>query len=148
MALKDVIAEDMKLFMKAKDTYALEAIRMLRSEIKNTEIDMKTELDDAGVLKVVQSAQKKHKEALEEFTNAGRTDLMAKSQTYVDTLSKYLPTQLSDSELDAAVREAIAELGELDPKSGFGQAMKAAIAKVGSRADGKLISAKVKEILG
>ena len=148
MSLKDTISNDMKQFMKDKDVLALEAVRMLRAEIKNAEIDMKKELDDNEVIRVVQSSLKKNKESVEIYAKAGRDDLVAKEQRYIDVLTKYMPEQLSESELTDMIKSTLAELGDIDPKTGFGAAMKAVLAKVGNKADGKLVSAKVKEILG
>jgi uncharacterized protein YqeY len=146
--LKKAVSDDMKQYMKAKDTYALEAVRMLMADIKNAEIDSQKEMVDDDVVQAVKSALRKHKESLEMYSQGDRPELVEKTQRYIDTLTKYLPAQLSDAELEALVRSAIAELGDINPKTDFGKAMKAAMTKVGNKADGKLISEKVKQVLG
>lgn len=148
MLLKEQITEDMKAYMKNKDTYALEAIRMLRAEIKNAEIELQKELADGDIIKVIQSTIKKNKEAAEIYDKAGRTDLRDKELRYTEVLSKYMPKQLEKSEVEAIVREVVKELGDIDPKTGFGAVMKAAVAKIGSSADGKMINSVVREVLG
>ncbi len=147
MKLKETITEDMKRYMKAKDAFALEVIRTLRSDIKNTEIDKHGELDDDGVVKVVQSSIKKHKEAGEIFQSAGRQDLVDKENRYVELLSVYMPKQLNEDELRQIVIKVLDNMSGLDPQKGFGVAMKAVLAEVGSSADGKLVSAIVKDVL-
>ncbi len=147
MPLKITINEDMKQYMKDKDTYALEAIRMLKSEIKYAEIEQKKELDDDSIIKVLQSAIKKNKEAAEIYEKAGRSDLRDKENRYSEVLSKYLPEQLDSARVKEIVQSLVAEMGNVDPKTGFGAVMKAAMAKIGGSAEGKTVSAAVKEVL-
>jgi uncharacterized protein YqeY len=147
MSLKDRINEDLKTFMRAKDIYALEAVRMLKADIKNAEIEAHKELNDDEILTIVCSGIKKHKEAAEISAKAGREDLLAKENRYNEILEAYLPKQLSKDEIKKVVHEVIAELGNVDPKADFGAVVKAVIAKVGFSANGKLVSAAVKEVL-
>lgn len=144
MSIKTTIDADMKQYMRDKDIFALEAVRMLKSEIKNAEIEKKKELEDDEVIKVVQSAIKKNKDALESCVNAGRNDLADKERKYIDTLSKYMPAQLSEAEIVEIIKSVIAEQGG---SANFGTVMKASMARVGSQADGKIVSAKVKELM-
>ena len=148
MTLKERINEDMKNYMRAKDVYALEAVRMLKADIKNAEIDVKKELNDEEIIKLARSFIKKHNEAAEICEKAGRSDLLAKEQKYLAVIEAYLPKQLSREELIAVVKEVRASLGEIDAKTGFGTLMKAVMAKVGSAADGKLVGQLIKEVLG
>ena len=148
MRLKERINDDMKNYMRAKDTYALEAVRMLKADIKNAEIDAKREMDDEEVIKFARSFIKKHTEAAEICEKAGRQDLFEKEQKYLAVIEAYLPKQLSKEELTAVVKQVLASLGEIDTKTGFGAVMKAVMSKVGSAADGKLVGQVVKEVLG
>ena len=147
MPLKAAINDDMKQYMKDKDTYALEAVRMLKSEIKYVEIEQQKELDDDGIIKVLQSAIKKNKEAAEIYEKAGRTDLRDKENRYTEVLSKYMPEQLDSAKVKEIVSSVIAEMGTVDPKTAFGAVMKASMSKIGNRAEGKTVSAVVKEVL-
>lgn len=143
MSLKDQITEDMKTYMRSKNTVALGAVRMLKSEIKNVEIDS-GELDDAGVQKVIATAIKKRKDAAEQYTNAGRPELAEKEMAEAEFLSKYMPQQLSEDEVKAIVAEACEGVDTSDKKN-FGKVMQAVMAKAGGRADGKLVNQLVKE---
>ena len=145
MGLKEQILEDMKKFMREKDSVALGAIRMLRAEIKNAEIDKKGELSDEDVIKVVQSAIKKRRDAAEQYEKAGRNDLAEKEKREIEILSKYLPEQLSEDELKSIISEEIEKLESKDKKF-FGQVMRNVMAKVKGRADGKLVNKLVQEV--
>ncbi|MDR2884928.1 MAG: GatB/YqeY domain-containing protein [Deferribacteraceae bacterium] len=147
MSIKDTINEDMKNYMRSKDTLALEAVRMLKSEIKNKEIDEMKELTDDGVLKIIHSTIKKNKEAAEIYAKAARKDLEDKENRYSEVLSKYLPAQMGEGELQSIVKAVLADMPDVDPKTGFGVVMKAVLAKVGNQADGKTVSAVVKQTL-
>ncbi|KAA0258084.1 GatB/YqeY domain-containing protein [Deferribacter autotrophicus] len=144
MSLKNQILDDMKKFMREKNEIALGAIRMLRAEIKNAEIDKKKELDDDEVIQVVQSAIKKRKDAVEQYEKAGRADLAEKEKKEIEILSKYLPEQLSEEELKKIIEEEIGKLESKDKKY-FGQVMKGVMSKVKGRADGKLVNKLVNE---
>jgi len=144
MSLKDQITADMKTYMKEKNTVALGAVRMLRSEIKNVEIDTKVELDDDAVQKVIATAIKKRKDAAEQFTNANRPELAAKELEEAKFLSQYMPEQMGEDELKAIVAEACAGVDTSDKKL-FGKVMQAVMAKSQGRADGKLVNKLVKD---
>lgn len=144
MSLKTTLTQDMKNAMKAKDALALTTLRMLISEVKKREIDSKDkeELDDSAVLKVVQSLIKQRRDSIAAFEKGGRAELAAKEAEEIKVLEKYLPTQLSEDELRALVKEAIAETGASSPKD-MGQVMKMVLAKADNRADGKTVSQMV-----
>ncbi|MGA1845874.1 GatB/YqeY domain-containing protein [Deferribacter abyssi] len=144
MSLKNQILEDMKKFMKEKNEIALGAIRMLRAEIKNAEIEKKKELIDDEIIQVVQSAIKKRKDAVEQYEKAGRADLAEKEKKEIVVLAKYLPEQLTEEELKEIIKEEIDKLESKDKKY-FGQVMKGVMAKVKGRADGKLVNKLVNE---
>jgi uncharacterized protein YqeY len=144
MGLKDQILEDMKRYMKEKNQVALGAIRMLRSEIRNAEIDKSGDLDDEEIVRVVKSSIKKRKDSANQYRDAGRDDLAAKEEEEIEVLEKYMPKQLSEEEIKEIIAEEMKELDIIDKKH-FGRIMKAVMAKVGNRADGKLVSKMVKE---
>jgi len=144
MSLKDKITEDMKKYMREKNTLALSTVRMLRSEIKNVEIDTKKELNDDEVLKVIATAVKKRKDAAEQYKNAGRDDLADKEMQESEILTAYMPEQMSEEEVKAVVKEACEGVDTSDKKM-FGKVMQAVMSKVQGRADGKVINQLVRE---
>lgn len=109
MSLKDQILVDMKTAMREKQAPKLEAIRMLRAAVQRKEVDDRVELDDDGVLAIVQKMIKQSQDAIRQFTDGDRPDLAEKEQVHVDNLKGYLPEQLSDEDVAAAVEAAIAQ---------------------------------------
>ncbi|MDR2400652.1 MAG: GatB/YqeY domain-containing protein [Deferribacteraceae bacterium] len=147
MPLKILIDDDLKSFMRAKDTYALEIIRLLKTDIKNSELSQRGELNDDEVVRCVKTLIKKHTEALEIFLKAGRADLAEKEQKYLDVLAKYMPKMADEAEINRCISETLAELAPLDPKKGFGLVMKSVMGKLGTAADGKVISEQIKKAM-
>lgn len=145
MSLKEELLQDMKTAMKAKEAgkTALSVIRMVRSAIRNTEIDGKCELDDAGVGAVIAKEMKQRKESLAEFEKAGRQDLVDQTKAEIAVLEKYMPKQLSADEVRDIVTKAIA--GQTGLK--MGDVMKLVMPQVKGKADGKVVSQIVREIL-
>lgn len=145
MSLKEQLLQDMKDAMKAKEAgkTALSVIRMVRSAIRNTEIDGKCELDDAGVGAVIAKEMKQRKESLADFEKAGRADLVEQVKAEMAVLEKYMPKQLSEDEIRKIVTDIVA--GNDGMK--MGDVMKAVMLHVKGKADGKVVSAIVKEIL-
>ena len=148
MSIKDLLTEDMKQAMKDKESgkLRLSVIRMARANIKNIEIDEKRELNDDEVLAVLMKEVKMRQDSLEEFTKAGREELVEQAKQEIAILRKYLPEQLSDEELKALVEEAVAETGAAGPKE-MGKVMAALMPKTRGRADGKRINTMVRELL-
>ena len=148
MSIKDLLTEDMKQAMKDKESgkLRLSVIRMARANIKNIEIDEKRELNDDEVLAVLMKEVKMRQDSLEEFTKAGREELVEQAKQEIAILRKYLPEQLSDEELRALVEEAVAETGAAGPKD-MGKVMAALMPKTRGRADGKRINTMVRELL-
>lgn len=141
----DRLKEDMKSAMKAGDKVRLGTIRMLISELKNARIAKGDDLTEADEQKVLASYAKKRKESMETYGEGGRQDLVDKEQAEYDITLSYLPERLGEEELKAIVRKHV-EAAEGGPQA-FGQVMKAVLAEVGSQADGKTVSALVKEML-
>lgn len=147
--VKAAIRDDLKTAMKAKDQLVIGTLRMLLSAIQNEETSGTAHaLTDEEFLKVVAREVKKRGEAAEIFEANGRDELAAKERAEAEVMSRYLPKQLSDDELnalvDAAVAEVTAELGETPTVRQMGQVMKVANAKAAGAADGKRLSSAVK----
>jgi uncharacterized protein YqeY len=146
VSLKDRIADDMKAAMRAKDSARLSAIRLLQAAIKQKEVDERIVADDAAVLGIVEKQIKQRKDSIEQFAKAGRTDLVDKETAELDLLSGYLPQQMSESELAAAVDGAIAESGATGPQA-MGKVMALLKPRIAGRADMGKASALVKQRL-
>lgn len=148
MSIKDQLTEDMKQAMKDRENgkLRLSVIRMVRSNIKNAEINDKKELTDDEVLAVLMKEVKMRQDSLEEFQKAGRSELVAQAEEEIKILKKYLPEALSDEELKGIVAEVVAEVGATTMKD-MGKVMPAVMAKTKGRADGKRINAMVRELL-
>lgn len=149
MALKEQLTEDMKTAMKAKEEGKLRlgVIRMVRSAVRQAEIDGKKELDDDGVAAVISKELKQRKDSLEEFKKGGRDDLVEKTNEEIKVLLSYLPEQLGEDEIRNLVKAAIEETGAASPKD-MGKVMKVLMPKTKGKADGKLVNNIVKEMLG
>ncbi len=148
MSIKDRLTEDMKAAMKAKadGKQQLAVIRMVRSAIRQQEIDGKTELDDNGVIAVISKEVKMRKDSLEEFKKGGREDLVAQTEAEIAVLMPYLPEQLSEADVRTLVEEAIAASGASSQKD-MGKVMGLLMPKVKGRADGKMVNTIVRELL-
>ena len=145
-ALKERITEDMKAAMRAKDAGRLSAIRLLQAAIKQREVDERVVADDAAVLAIIEKLIKQRKDSIEQFAKAGRTDLVDKEKAELDLLAGYLPQQMSEAELAAAVDAAIAESGAAGPQ-GMGKVMAILKPRLAGRADMGRVSALVKQRL-
>ena len=147
MSLKEQIKNDIKEAMRAKDTAKRDTLRNLNAAIKQIEVDERRELSDADVEAVLMKYAKQREDAKAQFADAGRDDLVAKEEAELAIVKSYLPEPLSEAELEAIIKEIIAQTGAQSMKD-MGKVMGAAKAKVGSRADGGTISKMVKGLLG
>ena len=143
MSLKDRVTEDMKAAMRAKDSERLGTIRMITAGIKQREVDERITLDDVQVLSVIEKMIKTRKESIVQFKSGGRDDLVARETKEIELLQGYLPSQLSDGEVDALIREALAESGATSIKE-MGKAMALLKQKAQGRTDMAAASAKLK----
>jgi len=143
MALKDQLDADLKSAMRDKDTVKLSVVRMLKSAVKYREIELMKPLDDGGVLQVIASEIKRHKDSVEQYRAGNRQDLVAKEEAEIAVLVAWLPVQLSEAEVRAKVEAAVAAVGAKGPKD-MGAVMKALLPEIQGRADGKLVSELVK----
>ena len=146
LSLKAQITEDMKAAMRAKEMERLGTIRLLQAAIKQREVDERIELDDAAVLAVVDKMIKQRKDSITAFQQANREDLVAKEAAEVAVLQAYMPAQLSEAEVDAAVRDAVAKAGAAGPQD-MGKVMGILKPALAGRADMTQVSARVKAAL-
>ncbi|EAI3116450.1 GatB/YqeY domain-containing protein [Campylobacter coli] len=146
MNLKEQILNDIKEAMKQKDDFKRDTLRTLNAAFKQVEVDERIELSDERILKIIASEIKKHKDAIELYSKGGREDLAQKEQKEIALFESYLPQQLSDEELQAALKEMIANLGVSSLKD-QGLVMKEAKAKFGARVDGKRLNVTLRELL-
>ena len=147
MALKERITEDMKSAMRAGDKDRLGTIRLALAAIKQREVDERVSLDDAQVLAVLEKMIKQRREAIIQFDSGGRADLVAKETAEIAVLQGYLPARMSDADIEALIREAIAATGAVSIKD-MGKVMGAVKAKAQGRADLAEVSARIKQTLG
>ncbi len=148
MLLRDQVNADISSAMKAKDAARLSALRMLKAAIMNKGVEKGRDLDDAEVLQVVSTLVKQRRDSIEQFSNAGRVDLVDKETAEITVLEHYLPPAASAAEIDAAVIAAIAEMGASSPKE-MGKVMKAVMPRLaGKNADGRAVSEAVRRKLG
>jgi uncharacterized protein YqeY len=146
MTLKDQITEDMKSAMRAKETARLSAIRLLLAAIKQREVDERIVVDDAGVIAIVEKMMKQRKDSISQFEKAGRDDLVAIEVGEMAILQAYLPAQLSDAEVAAAVAAAVAATGASGPQD-MGKVISALKAQLAGKADMGKVSGLVKATL-
>ena len=149
MSLKTQLMDDMKAAMKAKEAgkQKLAVIRMTQRSTVQTEIDGKKELDDNDVIALISKEVKMRKDSIEEFKKGGRQDLVEQTEAEIAVLMPYLPEQLSEEEVRALVKEAIANTNATTIKD-MGKVMGQLMPKVKGRADGKMVNTIVKELLG
>ncbi|CAG9057770.1 TPA: GatB/YqeY domain-containing protein [Campylobacter coli] len=146
MNFKEQILNDIKEAMRQKDDFKRDTLRTLNAAFKQVEVDERIELSDERILKIIASEIKKRKDAIELYSKGGREDLAQKEQKEIALFESYLPQQLSDEELQAALKEMIANLGVSSLKD-QGLVMKEAKAKFGARVDGKRLNVTLRELL-
>lgn len=149
MALEPQIQKDIMAAMKAKDQVRLNAVRSIKSAIllAKTAEGASGELSDGDIVKLIQKLAKQRKEAAEQYVAAGRQELADNENAEAAVLSEYLPRQLSPEEVEAKLREIIAEVGASAP-SDMGKVMGVATKRLAGLADGKTISGIVRQLLG
>jgi len=147
MSLKDRITEDMKAAMRAGEKDRLSCIRMLQAGIQQREVDERIKLDDAQVLAVIDKMIKQRRESVAQFEAGKRADLVAKESAEIALLSSYLPAQLSDAELAAMIKEAVAATGASSMKE-MGKVMGWLKPRVQGRTDIGALSTRIKAALG
>ena len=147
MKLSDRVNSEISAAMKAQDAQRLSALRMLKAAIMNKGIEKGHDLDDGEVLQVVAALVKQRRDSIEQFTKAGRTDLVAKEAGEIKVLEEYQPPAATPEEIEAAVMAAIAETGATTQKD-MGKVMKAVMPKLtGKTADGRTVNDVVRRKL-
>ncbi|HTV78980.1 MAG TPA: GatB/YqeY domain-containing protein [Steroidobacteraceae bacterium] len=146
MSLKERITEDMKASMRSGDKERLAGIRLVLAAIKQREVDERIQLDDTQVLAVLEKMIKQRRESITQFEAGGRADLVAKESAELTVLLSYLPAQLSDAEVESAIRAAIASTGATTLKD-MGKVMAAVKPQVQGRTDMGALSARIKGLL-
>ncbi|HVQ21466.1 MAG TPA: GatB/YqeY domain-containing protein [Terrimicrobiaceae bacterium] len=149
MTLQSQVDNDIRDAMRARDTLRLNALRMLKTAMKNAAIEKggaEAVLDDVEAAAVIRKQIKQRQDAIESFERGGRPELAASEKAEIGTLSSYLPKSLSPDEVLALAREAVSEAGA-SSKQQMGAVMKIATAKAAGRVDGKTLSAAVQKLL-
>ena len=146
MSLRERLMEEMKGAMKARDDLRLSTIRLVRSAVRNREIEQKRDLDDSGICEIMASLVKQRRESIGLFRDAGRDDLAEKEERELAVLFEFLPPQLSCDELEEIVARMIAECGATECRD-MGKVMKAVAPHVAGRADGKTVAEVVRRKL-
>ena len=147
MTLKAQILDDVKSAMRARDQKRLTALRLITSAIKQIEVDKRIEVDDQIVLGILDKMVKQRRESLEQYESAGRDDLAAQEKFELELISVYLPEALSDEEVAALIKQAVADTGASSIRD-MGAVMNKLRAEVQGRADMKAVSSAVKAQLG
>lgn len=146
MSLKDKLMLDLKEAMKEKDTIRKNTVQLVRSGVLQIEKDKKIELDDEGVLDVITKELKKRRDSMPDYVKSGRQDLIDNLNKEIEVLLTYLPKQLTEDEIREIVEEAVKETGATTMKD-MGKVMANVTPKVKGRADNKIVSGLVKQML-
>jgi uncharacterized protein YqeY len=143
LSIKDRLQEDIKAAMRAKAAERLTTLRLVTAAIKQKEVDERIVLDDAAVLSVLEKMIKQRKDSISQFAAGNRQDLVAKEQAELDILAGYMPEQMSEADLDAAIAAAIAESGATGPQA-MGKAMALLKPRLAGKADMGQVSQRLK----
>jgi hypothetical protein len=146
MSLYQEIETQLKDAMRSQNKDRLMALRNIKSVLKNKAIDLKRDLNDAEVIATLSTLAKQRKESIESFTKGGRQDLVDKEEAELKVIQEFMPQPLSEAELEDLIRQTIQETGATGPKD-MGKVMKVLTPKTTGRADGKVVSEKVKGLL-
>ena len=146
MSLKETIAQQLAGATKAKDAVRMNTLRMLRAAIKNREVEVRAELEEGEIVRVIGTQIKQRKESIRQYEEGGRTDLAKKEEAERDILMAFMPEQMSEEEVTRVVLEVIDELDAKEMKD-MGRVMKAAMVKFAGSADGKMVNEIVKRKL-
>jgi uncharacterized protein YqeY len=147
MSLHDRLSEDLKSAMRSRDQLRMDVIRMIKAAVQYKEVELKQDLDDAGMSRIMTTLIKQRKEAAEQFEKGNRQDLAAKERQEISIIESYLPAAISPEELANMVALVIKVSGASSLKD-MGQVMKAVMARLaGQSVDGKVVSDLVKTAL-
>ncbi|WXR61141.1 GatB/YqeY domain-containing protein [Peptostreptococcaceae bacterium AGR-M142] len=146
MALKEKLMEDLKIAMKEKNALRKSVVTLVRSAIKQIEVDQRVELADEEIIDIIAKQVKQRRDALEEFKKASREDLIDQTENEIEILKTYLPKQLTEEEIEVMVQQVIDEVDAKSMKD-MGKVMGILSNKTKGRADGKIVSMMVKSKL-
>ena len=146
MSIKETLAQDLKLSMKEKDMVRKNTVQSIRAAILQVEKDNLVELDDDGIIEVIAKELKKRKDVLPDYEKSGREELITQLNREIEIVMGYLPSQLSEDELDEIVKSAVESTGASTMKD-MGKIMAEVMPKIKGRADGKLVNALAKKYL-
>jgi len=146
MGLEERLVDEMKQAMRSSDKVRLSTIRMIRTAVKNKEIELRKQLDDEEIQRVIQGMLRRNEESIEQFRLGGRMDLVDKESQEADILKSFLPQALSTEEILKVIDESIQETQASSLKD-LGKVMKSVMPKLTGKADGKVINQLVKEKL-
>ncbi|OHW62559.1 glutamyl-tRNA(Gln) amidotransferase subunit E [Andreesenia angusta] len=146
MSLKDKLMDDLKTSMKSKDKVRKDVVTMVRSAVKQKEVDERVELDDQDIIEIISKQVKQKRDAIEDFKKGERDDLVQLTEDEVKILLEYLPEQLSEEELTELVKTAIAQVGATSMKD-MGKIMSSLMPEIKGRADGSLVNKIAKDYL-
>jgi uncharacterized protein YqeY len=147
MNLKELLKSDLKDAMRAKEIVKRDSIRAINTMIKQIEVDERKELNDSDVIALIQKGVKQREDAISQFKEASRDDLIAVEQEQIDVFALYLPKQLDDNELEDILKDIIKEVEATSMKD-MGKIMPKAKELIGAKADGKRINLTIKKLLG
>jgi len=146
MNLKEQIKNDIKEAMRAKDTVKRDTLRNIQASVKQIEVDERRDVTDADLENIMMKYLKQREDAKTQFADAGRNDLVEKEDAEIAIVQSYLPEPMDDTELEAVLKEVIADTAAVSMKD-MGKVMGAAKIAIGSRADGGRINQMVKKLL-
>lgn len=146
MSLLHKLDDDLKTAMKTSDTVKVSVLRMTKAALKNKEIEKQDTLSEDDILSVLSSLSKQRKESIEQFSKGGREDLADKERLELSVLQSYLPKELTQSELDSIINEAIRESSAENLKD-IGKVMRLVMPRVRGAADGKNVNQRVRDLL-
>jgi uncharacterized protein YqeY len=146
MGLEERLVEEMKQAMKSNEKLRLSTIRMIRTSVKNKEIEIRKKLEDEEILRVIQGMLRRSEESVEQFRAGGRMDLVEKETQEMEILKSFLPQSLSQEEILKVIDETIQD-SQASSLKDLGKVMKSVMSKLAGKADGKLINQLVKERL-
>ena len=147
MTLKEQLQEATKAAMKSQDKASLAALRLINAAIKQREVDERITLDDAQVIIVLDKMSKQRRESITQYQSAGRTDLVQQEEFELGIIQQYLPTPLSEAELENLIKQAISETGAASMQD-MGKVMAILKPNVQGRTDMGALSNKIKQLLG
>ena len=146
MAISQQVEADLKAALKARDQLATSALRLIRAALKNKAKDLRRELQEQEEIQVLSSLAKQRRDSIAQYQQGGREDLARKEQAELEIIQRYLPQQLDQAGIEKVLDEIFAELNPAGPKD-MGRGMKAAMARLQGRADGKLVNQLVRQRL-